>query len=309
MRKAFAICLLVLASAATNAFALGEVRITGKVTDAVTKKPLTDAVITMEATQSITFKQDFKVAKDGTYAIFLLNGTVKYKVTWAAPGHQPYQEVVKFKIGDANVRDIELNPTSAAPAATGEVKTEAKADPAVTAYNEGAGLANDGKDAEALAKFDEAVTANPKLTRGWEARAKLAERTKNYAKAIESANKALELGGDEADMNSILFDAYTATGDKAKAAEAKKKMPANAAGLYNDAAKLLNSGKDGDAEPLLKQAIAADDKFAMAYFQLGMLYLRGGKNAEAKANLAKYLELDPKGAESATATEALKYLK
>ena len=110
-------------------------------------------------------------------------------------------------------------------------------------------------------------------------------------------------------MYAVLFNAYTATGDKAKAAEAKKKLPANASSLFNDAAKLINSGKDAEAESLLKQAIAADDKFAPAYYELGMVYVRMGKNADAKTNLQKYLELEPSGKDAPTAKEMLKYVK
>lgn len=311
MRKSLAVCLLVLGSIATGAFAGEEVRVAGKVIDGATKKPVTNAVITVSSSSGVNFKSDFPVSKkDGTYGFMLLKGTLKYKVVVNAPGYAPYEETdVKFKIGEPNSKDFELLPPAAATPAPAAKVEASKPDPAVAAFNEGAGLANDGKVAEALAKFDEAVAANPKLTRGWEARAKMAVRTKDWAKSIESANKALELGGDEEDMNSILFDAYTASGDKVKAAEAKKKMPANAGGLYNDAVKFLNSGKDGDAEPLLKQAIAADDKFAMAYFQLGMIYARTSKNADARTNLQKYLELDPKGAEAGTAKEMLNYLK
>ena len=110
-------------------------------------------------------------------------------------------------------------------------------------------------------------------------------------------------------MYSVLYNAYMATGDKVKAAEAKKKMPANAGALFNDAAKLINSGKDADAEALLKQAIVADEKFAPAYYELGMLDVRLGKNADAKTNLQKYIELDPSGKDVSTAKEMLKYVK
>jgi tetratricopeptide (TPR) repeat protein len=110
-------------------------------------------------------------------------------------------------------------------------------------------------------------------------------------------------------MAGILYDAYAASGNAAKAAEYKKKMPANPSVLFNDAARLINAQKDGEAEPLLKQAIAADDKFAPAYYELGMIYVRSGKNAEAKANLQKYLDLAPTGRDVATAKEMLNYLK
>ena len=40
-----------------------------------------------------------------------------------------------------------------------------------------------------------------------------------------------------------------------------------------------------------------------------MIYVRAGKNADAKTNLQKYLELEPNGKDAATAKEMLKYVK
>lgn len=309
MRRSLALCFVMLAAMATNAFAGAEARITGKVIDAATKKPIADATITVQSVEKKNIKQEFKTKKDGSYAIFLLDGTVRYKFTYAASGHAPYEETMKLKIGgEPNTKDVELTSANAE-AASGGAAAEAKADPAVAAYNEGASLANEGKNAEAIAKFEEAIAAKPDLAAGYRALAKLYLRTKDYAKAIERANKSLSFDSDDPDMYAALYEAYTATGDKAKAAEAKGKMPANAAMLFNDAAKLINSGKDAQAEPLLKQAIAADEKFALAYYELGMIYVRSGKNAEARANLEKYLELDPKGKDAGLAKEMLKYIK
>lgn len=278
---------------------------TGKITDALTKAGIPAATITIVSTGGRNFKADYKADKDGSYRFLILDGTLTYQVTFAAPGYQSYVETMKLKIGDLTTKDVALTPASAVAAAA----PVAKADPAVAAYNEGAALFNDGKKAEAAAKFEQAVTARPDLIAGWEALAKVSVDTKDYQKAINSANKALELAPDETDMYQVLYEAYKATGDKAKAAEAKKKLPANAGQLFNDAAKAINSGKDAEAEPLLKQAIAADDKFAQAYYELGMIYVRRGKNGDAKANLEKYLELDPNGKDAATAKEMLKYVK
>lgn len=307
MRRSFMLALALLALAA-NAFAVGEARITGKIVDAVTKKPIENAKVTVVATEGKTFHQDYPAKKDGTYAIFLLDGTLHYKFTYSAPGYQPFEDVMKLKLGEPNSRDIELAPAGGTTTATVPGK-EIKIDPAVAAYNAGAELANEGKDAEALAKFEEAVAAKPDLAAGWQAIAKVGLRAKNYPRSIEAANKALSFDSEEPDMYSVLYEAYTATGDKAKAAEAKKHMPANAASLFNDAAKAINAGKDGDAEPLLKQAISVDEKFAQAYYELGMLYVRTGKNADAKTNLTKYLALDPNGKDAATAKEMLKYVQ
>lgn len=309
MRRAFALCALILAFAAVSGLAGTEARITGKVLDAATKKPIENAVITVQSTEKRNFKQDFKTKKDGTYAIFLLDGTIKYKFTWSAPGYASHEETLKLDIGAPNTRDISLPPANAAAAPAAGAAAKPVADPAVEAFNEGAVLANEGKTAEAMAKFEEAIAKKPDLYAGYRALARLHLRVKDHAKAIERANKALSFDSDDSEMYAILYEAYTATGDKAKAAEAKGKMPANPSVLFNDAAKLINAGKDSDAEQLLKQAITADEKFAIAYYELGMIYVRSGKNAEARTHLQKYLEIDPSGKDSATAKEMLKYIK
>jgi len=311
MRRTLALGLFALMAIAGNAFGQAQARITGKITDATTKAPIADAVIKVEALSGKTFKQDFKAKKDGTYAIFLLDGTIKYKFTFTAPGYAPYAEEMKLKIaGEPNNKDVSLGTGVAAnPNAAAAGTVAAKVDPSVQAFNEGAQLANAGDDAGAIKKITEAVTAKPDLIAGWEALAKLHLRGKDYKTAIDEAKKALALADDEMEMYQVLYEAYTATGDKASAAEAKKKLPANAAALFNDAAKLINAGKDSEAEALLKQAIAADATFTQAYYELGMVYVRTGKSADAKANLEKYIELDPNGKDVATAKEMLKYVK
>jgi tetratricopeptide (TPR) repeat protein len=307
MRKTLGLFLFAIAAVSVSAFAGTEARMTGKITDAVTKQPIPNATITLVSAGQRNFKADFKAEKDGGYRLLVIDGTLPYNITFAAPGYQPYQEQMKLKIGEVMTKDVALTPASTAAAAAAPA-AEGKPDPAVVAYNAGAQAFNDAKYADAQARFQEAVTAKPDLTAGWQALARTAIMTKDYPKAIEAANKALAVDADDPEMYQVLYAAYTATGDTAKAAEAKKKMPANAVSLFNDAAKLINSGKDADAEPLLKQAITADDKFAPAYYELGMLQVRSGKNADAKVNLQKYIELDPSGKDVSTAKEMLKYI-
>jgi tetratricopeptide (TPR) repeat protein len=308
MRRTLSLCLIALLLTAANAFAGAEARINGKVTDAATKAPIKDATVTLEATEGKTVKMNAKVKADGSYALFVLDGTLRYKLTYAAPGYTSFEETVKFKLGEPNQKNVELSKGGGAPAA-GLAPAPAAVDPSVIAYNEGAELANAGKNAEAVAKFQAAIANKATFTPAWIALAKTHLKMKNYAKAIEAANKALEIDDEDTDMWSVLTQSYTATGDKAKAAEALKHMPANAAQLFNEAAALINKGKDDEAEKLLKQAVAADEKLARGYYELGMIYVRAGKSAEAKSNLSKYLELDPSGGEAATAKEMLKYLQ
>lgn len=311
MRRTFALGVLALMVVAGNAFALGEARMQGKVTDAATHKPIPNATITIDATSGHTVHNEFKADKDGVYRFLILDGTLTYKFTVKAEGYAPFEFTLKPTIGgEINNRDVQLvTGSAAAPSGGAAVPATAKPNPAVVAYNDGAALANDGKLPEAIAKIEEAVAAKPDLTAGYEALAKLYLRTKNYDKAIDRANKALEIDTDNQDMFTVLAQSYAAKGDKVKAAEYQKKLPADAASMFNEAARLINSGKDGEAEPLLKGAIGANDKFAQAYYELGMLYVRSQKNADAKVNLQKYLELEPNGKDAATAKEMLNYVK
>jgi tetratricopeptide (TPR) repeat protein len=310
MRKTFALCALALLVVAGNAFALGEARVQGKITDAASHNPIPNAVITLDAMTGHKSHAEYKADKDGNYRFIVLDGTLLYKVTYSAPGYATIeQQQVKFTLGDINTRDVTMAPAGAATTNTKGAAPAGKADPAVLAYNEGAELANAGKLPEAIAKMEEAVAAKPDLTAGYEALAKLYLRTKNYDKAIDRANKSLEVDNDNQDLFAVLAESYTAKGDKAKAAEYRKKLPADATSMFNEAAKLINSGKDAEAVPLLQGAITANDKFAQAYYELGMIYVRTGKNADAKVNLQKYLELEPAGKDAATAKEMLNYVK
>jgi tetratricopeptide (TPR) repeat protein len=305
MRRLLALSIIMSLFVTANAFAVGEARMAGKVLDADTKEPIEGATVDLISTKGKNIKVQQKSKKGGSFTVFVIDGTLPYKFTISAPGYATYVEEIKMKLGETNVRDFELRKEGvAAPGAA-----PAPPDPAVTAFNEGATLSNKGETAAAMAKFEEAVAAKPELTAGWMALAKVAVKEKKYQRAIEAAKKALEIDDEDADMWNALYVSYTALGDKANAEIAKKKAPANPGALFNEAARLINDGKDGEAESVLKRAIAADEKFAIAWYELGMVYARGGKSPEAKEALSKYLELDPKGKDAATAKEMLSYLQ
>ncbi|MBV8517634.1 MAG: tetratricopeptide repeat protein [Acidobacteria bacterium] len=309
MRKTFLVTLSLLCAYATHAFAATEARLSGAIVDAATKQPIPDATITLDAMEVKKVHQSSKAKKDGSYAIFVLDGTIRYKFTVAAPGYATFTDEGKLKLGETTKRDFELVKAGDAVPASTAAATPPKNEPGVTEYNEGAALANAGDIAGATEKFKAAVAAKPELYPAWSALAKMQLRQSHYADAIAAANKVLEIDDTDAEMLSVLVQAYTATGDKAKAAEAQKKLPANASSLFNDAAHFINSNNDAAAEPLLKQAIGIDPNFAQAYFELGMIYARASKNAEAKQNLETYLKLAPDGKDAASAKEMLGYLK
>jgi tetratricopeptide (TPR) repeat protein len=306
MRKSMVMALLVCAAFATQLLAVGEARLTGKVVDP-SGKPLEGVTITATATEEINWEQSTKTKKDGTFAFFIIRGTIPYKFTFEKDGFGTYEEVIKLQLVPAkNDRTFTLGTNQVA---TTTEAAPAQADPATLAYNEGVALWNKGEEAAAIAKIEEAVGLNDSLTAGHIALAKMYGKTKNWDKAIVAGNKALEVDSDQPEIAAVLAEAYEKKGDKAKAAEFRKKAPANPAALFNEAARMINAGNDAGAEGYLKQALAADEKFAQAHYELGMVYARLGKNAEAKTHLQAYLDLEPKGKDAPTAKEMLTYVQ
>lgn len=304
MRKIILLGLVLMLVLPVTAFAVGQARMTGKVVDP-TGKPIKDATITVVATEVRTFKETYKVKDDGTFAVAVVDGTIRYEFTVAAPGFQEYKEVIKMKlVPEKNDRTFTLG----APQQTTTLVTTAVVDPATAAYNEGAKIANEGNVDGAIAKMEEAIKLKPELSAGYMALAKLYLRKNDYAKSITAAEKAIALVGDDDDMFSVLAEAYGKSGNKEKSAEFKAKAPQNAPDLFNQAVVHLNAGRDADAVPLLVKATELDANFSDAWFQLGMAYVRLAKNPDAKAALQKYIDLAPNGSDAPMAKEVIKYL-
>lgn len=305
MRKSLALALVLMFAFTANLFAVGEARLTGKVTDAE-GNPLADVKITAKAMSGKNFSQSFKTNAKGEYAIFLIDGTLQYEFTYEKEGYSGFKEVAKLKlVPEKNIRDIKLNKGGAVVAPAGE----AVVDPAVVAYNEGVMLIKADDEAGAVAKFEESVKINPDLTAGHIALAKIYAKEEKWDKAIEAGEKVVAINPEDGEINTILAQAYEKKGNSAKAAEYKTKAPANPRLLFNDAAKLINAGKPADAEPLLRQAVELDPEYAQAHYELGMLLAGLSKNADAKAHLQKYIDLEPNGKDVATAKEMMKYIK
>jgi len=268
-------------------------------------KPVKGETATLVAIERITFKETYKVKDDGSFALAVVDGTIRYEFTVSAPGMADYKEVIKMGlVPEKNDRTFTLG----APQATTTLVTTAVVDPATNAYNEGAKLANENNLDGAIAKMEEAVTLKPELSAAYMALGKLYLRKADYAKSIAAAEKAIALIGDDDDMFAVLADAYAKSGNKAKAAEYKAKAPQNAPDLFNQAVVHLNAGRDAEAVPLLVKSTELDANFSDAWFQLGMCYVRMSKNPEAKAALQKYLDLAPNGNDAPMAKEVIKYL-
>jgi len=75
--------------------------------------------------------------------------------------------------------------------------------------------------------------------------------------------------------------------------------------LFVEARQMLLDGDGAKALVLLDRAIAVDPALTEAWYERGMLLLSLGRTPDAAANLKRYLELEPAGANAATAREVL----
>jgi tetratricopeptide (TPR) repeat protein len=287
----------------------GQARMSGKVVDAE-NNPISGVTVRVESAGDKPFDQTITTNNRGDFAIMVQYGTIPYKFTFTRDGFQTYVEEIKMLLlPQKNERVFTLQKPSAAGSGVLQPAEQAKPDPSVVAYNTGVQALNAGDDATALARFEESVSLKADFALGHQVLAQLYAKRQEWQKAISSANRALELAGDDPAMFTVLAEAYSKTGNAAKAAEFKAKAPKSAVHVFNEAARLINGGRMEAAEPLLKQAIEIDAGFAPAHYELGMLYAAAGKNAEAKKHLQRFLELKPTGDEAATAKEMMNYLK
>jgi tetratricopeptide (TPR) repeat protein len=78
---------------------------------------------------------------------------------------------------------------------------------------------------------------------------------------------------------------------------------------YNLGVQLLNAGKPAEAARFFSQSITLDPRYVDGYFRRGLAEINLGRVAEAKADLAKVLELSPSGPQADLARKAVEQLK
>jgi Flp pilus assembly protein TadD len=305
--------------AALPAYAATQGRVTGKVTDSA-GNPIEGATVTITTAAIRNFKIATKTGKDGHYGSIVNDATLMYHMRFEKDGYVPAEMEKKFSTVDITTVDQKLYKTgeAGAPAAAGKPAAAAPAAPstndqAAMAYNAAVDLLNGGDKAGAEAKLQEAVGKNPDLPQAWQALATIAYDKKDWKKTVEYGEKATDLDPSINSLYGMMADAATKSGDKAKAAELRKKFeeanPDSPEILYNKGIDAYNKRNSKDAEQYLEKAVAAKPDFALAHYYLALAAMNNKKNAVAREHLQKYLELDPNGSEAATAKELLPLVK
>ena len=301
---------------AATLFAGAQARLKGRVTDSA-GKPIEGATVIVTTPSLRTFKMNLKSDKKGEWGTILNDATMPYHVRIEKEGYAPAEADRKVPVGDVGEVNAQLATTAEAAgqaaAKGGAAAAPSPTEQAVLTFNEGVDLLSGGNKAGAEAKFLEAVGKNPDLPQGWQALTSLAYEKKDWAKTLEYGRKATDLDPSFGGVYGMMAKAATEAGDKTAAAEYQAKYdeanPETAESMYNKGIEAYNKKKIKEAEELLTKAVSAKPDLAIAHFWLGMASFNLNKKAAAKEHLQKYLELDPNGAEAATAKELLPLVK
>lgn len=293
------------------ALAAAQARLTGKVTDA-SGNPLEGVSVTLTTPNITTFKVVLKTDKKGQYGTIVNDATMPYALKFEKEGYVTSEAKKKIPVGDTGVVDMKLlkpSETSGGQAAA----APSKSDEAKLAYNAGVDALNGGDKAGAEAKFLEAIQKDPDLPQAWQALTSLSFQKKDWAKALEYGQKAVDLDPEMTAVYGLLAAAAGNAGDKKAAAAWQAKYeeanPDTPEALYNKGIDAYNKKKLQEAESFLTKAVEAKPDFALAHFWLGMTSFTLNKKPAAREHLQKYLEIEPEGAEAATAKEILPLTK
>lgn len=180
-------------------------------------------------------------------------------------------------------------------------------------HNTGVALAKIGNDAEAYAKFQEAVGIDPNLEQAWLAMAVTGLKIGRAAEAAAAAKKLLEFNGRHEEALRLQYNAALQVGDDSKTADALVALAAiEPASARDNLFKLAKKAFDADAavpakERLLKVLQLAPDHPRANYY-LGVILAREGAREQARTHLQRFLRLSPGDPDAATAKGLLDFL-
>lgn len=293
LRTAFLTALLLVLLPAT-ALAVGQGRLQGEVIDE-SGQPLADVEIHV-TNDEIGYDKTIKTKKNGKFTLLVVDATRTYQMQFKTPEGKTWTEAVK--IDSTKVDKRTFSPPAATGPSAAEVAAAQGANKAIDAFNAGVALVQQGDTAAAKAKFEEARDINPKMPQPYSVLAGIYLDEKEYESAIAMAQMLLELEPDNPRAQQVLYDAYTATGDEAKAQAALDKLTAG--GGTEAAIRVFNLGAEaarvGDLDGALasfKRAAELDPELAAAYAALARVHFDREEYAEVIVAAETALDLDP----------------
>ncbi|MEO8432862.1 MAG: tetratricopeptide repeat protein [Acidobacteriota bacterium] len=167
--------------------------------------------------------------------------------------------------------------------------------------------------ATARAEYEKALAGvpdNPAILKGI---AQTYHGERNTAKTIETLRRVAALDPADTEARVLLASLLLESGQLDEGQKTLDQLPPGAvkdpAVYLNLGILLMNKNNPAQAQTFFTRAIETDPAQADAYYYRGLSYMNAKKNAEAKADFKKYLELSPQGPEAKEVREILQALK
>lgn len=296
----------------------GKGRLQGQVRDE-SGKPVEGARITLRVgSDQVDPKKDgpafITTDKSGRWSVLGLTSG-PWGVLIEKPGFIPSEgrvQVNEFAVAQPIITTLKVIPKEVIQKAEQESATgQAKA-----AIERGNSLLAAGKYADARTAYEEGMgkledkTLHPAILR---AIADSYFKEGKTDQAIETLKRSLTLAPDDPITLQLLVNLLVGAGKESEAQIYMAKLPqgtkVDANTLLNLGIKSFNDGKMDQAMEQFDRVVKENPGNADAYYYRALVYLNRNKNAEAKADLQKLLELDPNNEHAKDAKEMLKDLK
>jgi superkiller protein 3 len=305
--KKIAVSIVVLAAAAVIYGAvLGKLRV--QVLDS-RGKPVPGVKVTLQSTRVSTVVFNITTRKNGVAVQTGLQNHV-FIVTLEKEGYQTVKKNVKIPAGLLQKEEITMY--TAKEALEQSIANDPRAQ-AVNAFNKAAAFINEKKYDEALEPLKEAVSLDDSIHQAHYYLGFIYFEKGKYQESFQSLLKVVELDEENAQAYRLLAAVSEKLGKKEEAEKytqlAQEKGGKTPLDAYNEGIHSFNSGETDKAIAAFEQCLKLDEKYADAYYRLGLCYLNKNENDKAIAAFKKYIQLNPRGEEVETAKAILDSLK
>jgi tetratricopeptide (TPR) repeat protein len=292
----------------------GRARVEGTVKNSVTGDPIAGAKIALRWTQSGKGGPDITSGKNGHWSIFGLAGG-NWDIDFEAEGYQTRKITANFQEAARNEPiDVKLDPAVQTQASHEELQIAGhKISKETAAAIEAGNAAMTAKNwSEARENYMKALQEMPDYGPLLMSIAKTYGGEGKDAEAIEWARKAAEKDPQNGAAWKTIAELELSRGNLDAGKEALSKVPKDQitdTTYLNLGILLYNKKQSAAAEEAFTQAIGLAPDVPDAYYYRALSRMQLKHNAEAKADLNKYLELSPTGPEANDVKELLKSLQ
>jgi tetratricopeptide (TPR) repeat protein len=274
-------------------------RMEGKVTDDK-GAPVAGATVKLERDgygDGTTLKTD----KKGRWAIAGI-AAARWNADIEAAGYTPKKISVDLPSESSRLAPIEVKLEKAA--AAGPPPEVAQA------LEKGEQAYKEGRFADARAEFEKLLALRPDLASTIHQRIGFAYiQEKQYAKGLDHLQKVLDAEPGNTFVRGIMAQAALEGGMLDRGLELLKGIDESTVKspdlFFNIGVNFVNANKPEEAVTYFTKAVTVDPAYADGYFRRGLAYVGLGKVAEAKADLTKFLSLQPDGPLADMAKKAL----